>query len=1301
MPARQRGSADASGFDASGFDTPGFDASGFEHTGLEQVEVALDAADARALQRRATELGVTVNTLVQGAWAVLLAGLTGRDDVVFGATVSGRPPAVAGVESMVGLFINTLPVRVRCAPGTSFAQVLTTLQERQAALFDHHHYSLSAIQQATGLKELFDTLVVFESYPVDEDEAADAATAAGIAITGLRPFTGTHYTLSLMAALAPHLSLSLQYRPSALDRATVDHIAACLPDVLRLVLTAAHEPLARVDVLPPADRDHFLRGIGATQAEAQTHTHTRAQAHAHAHVEAHAPARPQAQAPTATLPELFERQAAATPDATALVCDGEALPYAELDARADRLARELAAHGAGPETVVALALPRSPDLVVALLAVLKAGAAYLPIDPKYPSARLDFILGDAAPALILTDRATAGVLPEATVPVLYLGDPDAPRGPGAGPAPVTPGRPPAPAGGRPDPRALAYVMYTSGSTGTPKGVLLDHATLTHGIHHLAHQTGIRAGSRVLASTSINFDVSVFETFTTLCHGGTLDLAQDVLELAERGTWNGSLISTVPSAFTELLDQIAPTTSVDTLVFAGEHLPSTLVRRARKAFPGVRIVNAYGQTESFYATAFTADGTRSGGGSAPIGTPLPGMRAYVLGPWLKPVPAGVVGELYVAGRLARGYLGRSALTAERFVADPYGPPGSRMYRTGDLARRNGDGQLEYAGRTDTQIKIRGFRVEPGEVEAALAAHPAVTRAAAVVRDAPTGKQLVAYTTGEAVDVGALRAFVAARLPDFMVPSAFVALDRLPLTPNGKLDRAALPAPDPTTGTGAYRAPRTAHEETLCALFAEVLGAERVGVDDDFFALGGHSLLIVRLLARVAAELGARIAVQDFLTAPRPADLAALLAVGATGRASGAPSVVPPSEARLAPGLRFPDAGGFAAPPRHVLLTGATGFVGAFLLRELLAQTDAQVHCLVRADTERAGRARLHAVLDSYGIDLGVAAERVRLVPGDLAREGLGIDAAHWRGLRDEVDTIVHSGAYVHHVSAYERLKAANVEGTRTLLRLAAEGRPKRFHHVSTLGIFGSAATSRLLTEDSPVEDARHGAADGYLASKWVADLMVKDAVARGASARVYRLGRIWAESERGAINPDDMFCRLLLSCAALGCYPEGDALRVDLLPADVAARALVALALAGEGPEPAAVHHLQHPRQTGVGAFLRVFDAWRGTRSEPVGLDVWLRRLRRASEEGRDLPFLPYLDMFQQHVEASEHAPRAADAADASDAGDAGDVEGLPADTYRNDRTVRALERLGVALPDVDERMIRDFWQHLEAVGELD
>jgi amino acid adenylation domain-containing protein/thioester reductase-like protein len=1215
-------------------------------TGIRQVDVALSAEEAQALSRRATELGVTVNTLVQGAWAVLLAGLTGRDDVVFGATVSGRPPAVAGVESMVGLFINTLPVRVRCAPGTSFAQVLTTLQKRQGALLDHHHCSLSAIQRATGLKKLFDTVVVFQSYPVDRAKAADAATTAGIAITGLRPFAGTHYPLTLMARTDPYLGLSLQYQPSALDRATADHIAARLPDVLRLVLTAPDTLVALVDVLAPADRDHFLRGLHDTAAPA----------------------------PSATLPQLFERQAAATPDATALVCDGAALSYAEVNTRANRLARELAARGAGPQTMVAISLPRSPDLIVALLAVLKAGAAYLPIDPKYPSTRLDFILSDAVPALILTDTATTGVLPETTVPILHLDDLDVSHRPGDDQATTD----------RPDPRALAYVMYTSGSTGTPKGVLLDHATITGGIHHLAGRTGIHVGSRVLASTSVNFDVSVFETFTTLCHGGTLDLAQDILELTERDTWTGSLISTVPSAFAELLDRITHTTTVDTLVFAGEALPSALVERAQQAFPGVRIVNAYGQTESFYATTFTTGDARTGVGYAPIGTPLPAMRAYVLGPWLRPVPAGVAGELYVAGRLARGYLGRAALTAERFVADPYGPPGSRMYRTGDLARFNDDGHLEYTGRTDTQIKIRGFRVEPGEVEAALTAHPGVTGAAVIARDAPAGKQLVAYVTGQAVDGGALRAFAAARLPGFMVPSAFVVLDRLPLTPNGKLDRAALPAPDPTAGTGAYLAPRTTHEETLCALFAEVLGVERVGVDDDFFHLGGDSLLSVRLLARVDAELGVRVGVQDFLIAPRPGDLADL-AAGAAGRTPGFSAVVPPSQARLPPGLRFPDTKGFGALPRHVLLTGATGFVGAFLLRELLAQTDAQVHCLVRADAEQAGRARLHAVLDSYGIDVGADAERVHIVPGDLAHDGLGIGATRWSGLRDELDTIVHAGAHVHHLSAYERLKAPNVEGTRTLLRLAAEGTPKRFHHVSTLGIFGNTATPRLLTEDSPAQHARHSAADGYVASKWVADMMVNDAVARGASARVYRLGRIWAESERGAINPDDMFCRLLLSCAALGCYPQGAALQADLLPADIAARALVALALTGDGPDSAAVHHLHHPRQTGAKPFLQVFDELRGTRSEPVPIAQWLRRLRQAGEAGHALPFLPYLDMFQQHV---EHPENAADTAE------------LPADTYRNDRTLRALEQLGVAMPDIDERMIRDFWQHLEATGEL-
>ncbi|MYT71591.1 MULTISPECIES: phosphopantetheine-binding protein, partial [unclassified Streptomyces] len=341
------------------------------------------------------------------------------------------------------------------------------------------------------------------------------------------------------------------------------------------------------------------------------------------------------------------------------------------------------------------------------------------------------------------------------------------------------------------------------------------------------------------------------------------------------------ISTVPSAFAELVDEIAGRTDVETLVFAGEALPTSLVAKVRRALPGTRIVNAYGQSESFYATTCAVTGEAGNtAGSAPVGTPLGNMRAYVLGPGLTPVPPGAVGDLYVGGNVGRGYFGRTAPTAERFLADPFGPAGARMYRTGDLARWNGAGQLEYAGRGDAQVKVRGFRIEPAEVEAALTAHPGVAQAAVVARDGRTdgaGKLLVAYVVlaaadgHDAPDTKELHTFVSERLPEFMVPSAFVVLDRLPLAPNGKLDRAALPEPE-FTGA-AYRAPSTAREKGLAALFAEVLGVDRVGADDGFFELGGHSLLATRLIGRARAELGVEIPIRKIFDLPTVAALAA--------------------------------------------------------------------------------------------------------------------------------------------------------------------------------------------------------------------------------------------------------------------------------------------------------------------------------------------------------------------------------------------------------------------------------------------
>ncbi|WP_344831150.1 amino acid adenylation domain-containing protein [Actinocorallia longicatena] len=579
---------------------------------------------------------------------------------------------------------------------------------------------------------------------------------------------------------------------------------------------------------------------------------------------------------------LFERRAAATPEAVAVVCAGEELTYRELNARAEALARRLMDAGVGPDVLVGVALPRSARLVVGLLAVWKAGGAYLPIDPRYPGQRLDLVLSDANPALILVDEETEDVLPADGVPRLRVGD-GALAGDREGIRPrVRPGN-------------HAYVIYTSGSTGVPKGVAITHGNVAAVVRELAGRAGISARSRVLAATSVAFDVSVFELFSTLTSGGCVEIVRDLLELTERERWSGSMICAVPSVFAELADQLADRVEVDTVVFAGEALTAGTVDRVRKMWPGTRILNSYGQSESFYVSTYPVEAASEGAsGAIPIGEPLDCVRAHVLGPGLRPVPVGVVGELYVAGEgIGSGYLGLPGLTAASFVADPFADePGGRLYRTGDLVRwrlredvacdvleelPESFGDLEFVGRADTQMKVRGVRIEPAEIEGALSAHPAVAQAVVLSRGTAAGGQLVAYLVLARNGDGAvtplepheLRRFAASRLPDFMVPAAFVVLDRLPLAPNGKLDRKALPPPE-SAGT-PYRAPRTRREEILAGIMAEVLRVDQVGIDDDFFALGGDSLRATKLAGRVRAVLDADLPLRAIFESPTVAEL----------------------------------------------------------------------------------------------------------------------------------------------------------------------------------------------------------------------------------------------------------------------------------------------------------------------------------------------------------------------------------------------------------------------------------------------
>ena len=819
----------------------------------EQLLFALSEPLTAALTQQARSRGLTLNTIIQAAWGLLLGRLTGRDDVVFGVTVAGRPPEIAGIERMVGLFINTLPLRLRLAPGKPLHRLLAELQEAQSRLMAHQHLGLAEIQNLTGLGELFDTLVVFENYPVDQ--AGLAAKAGGLQLTDISGHDATHYSTTLLAGLGEWLQMRLDYRPDLFARGSAEAIAARFVRLLEAAAAEPERPIGRLDVLSVEERAVILREWNDTA---------------------------RAVAP-ATVPELFAAQVAKAPDAVAVVFEDRTLTYGELEARANQLAHHLRGLGVGPETVVGLCVERSPEMVVGLLGILKAGGAYVPLDPEYPAERLQSMMADAGLTVLLTHSSLTAILPmPGGTRCLLLDQEDTSGQPNTTPLVSH------------YPEQLAYMIFTSGSTGKPKGAANTNFGLHNRLSWMQDAYSLTPADVVLQKTPFSFDVSVWEFFWPLITGARLVLAapgahRDPVRLIETIRRHGvTTLHFVPSMLQAFVAQegMQDCVGIKRLICSGEALSAELRDQVVRLLPRARLDNLYGPTEAAIDVTHW-DCRNDSSKEVPIGRPLWNTQVYVLDGGLQPVPAGVAGELYVAGAgLARGYLNHAGLSAERFVADPFGPAGGRMYRTGDLARWRPDGNLDFLGRADAQVKLRGFRIEPGEIEAALTSHPSVAQAAVMAReDVPGNKRLVAYLVAAAGDIApdaaALRAHLGASLPDHMVPSGFVVLERLPLMPNGKLDRRALPAPEVAPAT-AGREPRTPQEELLCALFAEVLGLARVGIDDNFFELGGHSLLATRLISRIRATLDVEIAIKSLFETPTVEGLARCLDTGETVR-----------------------------------------------------------------------------------------------------------------------------------------------------------------------------------------------------------------------------------------------------------------------------------------------------------------------------------------------------------------------------------------------------------------------------------
>ncbi|HEU0300786.1 MAG TPA: amino acid adenylation domain-containing protein, partial [Longimicrobium sp.] len=812
--------------------------------------------------------GATDFMALLAGWAALLGRYARQDDVVIGTPSAGRN--LEETEPLIGFFVNTLAVRVDLSGDPSFRALVGRVKQATVDAFAHQDVPFERLVEALSVPRALSHAPVYQVMATLQNAQGAPLGLEGLVVERLGADVTTS-TQDLWLSLEERDGLQgmIQFATDLFDAATVERMGGHLASLLDAASADPDAPLSRLPLLTPAER-------GQVAAE------SRGPATAY-------PA-------DATVHGLFQAQARRTPDAVALVCEDGRITFAELDRRAERIAAFLRGRGVGPETLVGVCVERSAEMVAGLLGVLRAGGAYVPLDPGYPAERLAFMLEDSGVAVLLTQARLRDRLPRHAGETVCL-DADWPAIEAAPPVDLP----------APDPDGLAYMIYTSGSTGRPKGALNTHRGVVNRLLWMQDEYGLGAGDRVLQKTPFSFDVSVWEFFWPLAAGSALVVARpeghrDAAYLVDVVKREGiTTLHFVPSMLQLFLDAagVEGCTSIRRVVCSGEALPADLARRFFQRLPGAELHNLYGPTEAAVDVTYHACRADDARASVPIGRPVANTQIHLVDPHGNAVPAGIPGELCIGGvQVGRGYWRRPGLTAERFVPDPFGAAGARMYRTGDLAKRLPDGGVDYLGRTDFQVKLRGFRIELGEVESALAAHPGVREAVAVVReDRPGDPRLTAYLVpsgGAAPDPSALRAWLGERLPEHMVPAAFVTLAALPLLPNGKADRKALPAPGlPERAAHRMVPPRTPVEETLAGFWREALGAAQVGIDDNFFEIGGHSLLLARVHARVLAAFRREVSMLDLFRHTTIRALAAFLEPG-----DGAP----PAAAEPAAGRR---------------------------------------------------------------------------------------------------------------------------------------------------------------------------------------------------------------------------------------------------------------------------------------------------------------------------------------------------------------------------------------------------------------
>ncbi|BAY41871.1 nonribosomal protein synthetase (plasmid) [Nostoc sp. NIES-2111] len=1213
-----------------------------------------------ALKNLSQQEGVTLFMTLLAAFKVLLHRYTQQDDILVGTPIANRNRSE--IEGLIGFFVNTLVLRSNLQANPTFKELLA--QVREVTLGAYAHQDLPFEQLVEELQperdlshsSLFQVMFILQNAPTETLHLPD------LTLNSLKVESQTaNFDLTLsMVEVDTELMGSIEYNTDLFNADRITRMWGHFQTLLSGIIAHPEQNLSDLPLLTTAKHQQILTTWNSNKIFV----------------------------PQQCIHQLFEAQVEKTPDAVAVVFEKGQLTYRELNKRANQLAHYLQTQGVKPEVLVGICLERSCELIVGILGVLKAGGAYLPLDPSYPQERLAYMLADAQAPVILTQKELANNLPIYNNQIICINDWKQITNNNNIENPLK----------EVVPNNLAYIIYTSGSTGKSKGVMIEHHSLVNA--YLAWEEAYQLQSNAtshLQMASFSFDVFSGDLVRALCSGGKLVLCPRELLLEPDKLYQLMLqekvdcAEFVPGVLRNLIQYLRQSQQrldfMQLLICGSDSWYVQEYEEFRKfCSQKTRLINSFGLTEATIDSTYFETGTTESSIDqlVPIGRPFANTQIYILDHYLQPVPVGVTGEIYIGGAgLARGYFNRPYLTAEKFIPNLFTQkPGEYIYKTGDLGRWLSDGNIELIGRLDNQVKLRGFRIELGEIESILSKHPMVKECLVLIReDSPKQQQLVAYivpNSTQPINSSNLQQFLQEQLPNYMIPTAFVFLAAFPTTPNGKINRRALPKPQLQERENTFIAARTETEIQLTKLWSEVLSVETVGIDDNFFEIGGNSLLTTKLILKIRAIFQVNLPLRILFESPTVASLAVILDKyhqAEYNNVFSPKNIIDWNQEIILDAKIYPDCDyqKLVIETNNILLTGATGFLGAFLLLELLQQTNAKIYCLVRATNLVAAKKKLQNTLESYLIWNESFSQRIIPVVGDLSLPLLGLKEPDFQELANRIDVIYHNGAWVNHIYPYSVLKAVNVLGTQEVLRLACRLKTKPVHFISTASIFSplqgldvTVVTEADCIDNHPVNS------NGYVQTKWVGEQLIQTAKSRGLPISIYRIGRVSGHSQTGVFNVNDFVYKLIIGCIQLGSVPNRD-IQEDIMPVDYVSQAIIHLSKQEKYLGKA--FHLVNNQLLHTHTLLEVIQSF-GYQIQQISYEDWRLKLINIAGASPEHPLYPLVPFFSE---------------------DTSDQQAVKTGRIKFDsqNAIAGLSNSQITYPNIDEQLISTYISYLK------